>query len=71
MKLAIWHVACVVLLDGLKHMGHARGNYAGQGWAQVGQVDLTWTNNGPKELWLGLTIEVKVYGDVFLKEITD
>ena len=31
----------MVLLDGLKHMGYRRGNYAGQGWAQVGQVDLT------------------------------
>ena len=25
LKLAIFHVACVVLLDGLKHMGHGRG----------------------------------------------
>ena len=49
-------------------MGHGWVNYVGQGWAQVGQVDLTWTTIGPKELILGCTIEVKVYGDVFLKE---
>ena len=54
----------MVLLDGLKHMGHGRGNYAGQGWAQVGRVDLTWTNIRPKELTLGLTIEVKVLGRI-------
>ena len=40
MSLAIFHVACVVLLDGLKHMGHGRGYCEKQGWAQVGQVDL-------------------------------
>ena len=57
----------MVLLDGLKHMAHGRGNYAGQGWAQVGQVDLTWTNIGPKELCLGLTIQVKVLGQFMLK----
>ena len=58
----------MVLLDGLNHMGHGSVNYVEQGLAQVGQVDLTWTIIGPKELWLGFTIEVKVYGDVFLKE---
>ena len=47
-------------------MGHGRGNYAGQGWAQVGQVDLIWTNYGQKGLSLGLTIEVKVSGRIKL-----
>ena len=49
------------------YMGHGRGNYAGQGWAQVGQLDLTWTNIGPKELCLGLTIQVKVLGHLMLE----
>ena len=31
----------MVLFDGLKHLGHGRGNYEKQGWAQVGQVDPT------------------------------
>ena len=58
----------MVLLDGLKHMGHGWVNYLDQGWAQVGQVDLLWTNIGPKELSLRHTIEVKVYGGQFLEE---
>ena len=66
-RLAIFHVDCVVLLDGLKHMVHGRGNYARQGWAQIGQVGLTWTNIGPKELCLGLTIQVKVLGQLKLE----
>ena len=41
-------------------MAHGSVNYAGQGWTQVGQVDLMGTNYGSKGLCLGLTIKVKV-----------
>ena len=54
-------------MDGLKHMDNGRGNYAGQGWAQVGQVDLIWTNYEPKWLLLGLAIQVKVLGQMKLE----
>ena len=62
------HLVLLVLLDGLKHMGHGAVNYLDWGWAQVGQVDLLWTNIGPKELSLGCTIEVKVNGGRSLEE---
>ena len=42
MKLAEFHVDCVVLLNGLKHMSHGSVNYEKQGWAQVGQVGQLW-----------------------------
>ena len=58
----------MVLFDGLKHMGHGRGKYEKHGWAQVGQVDPTWTNYGQKELILGFKIQVKVYGTDLLEE---
>ena len=71
MRLEELHVACVVLLDGLKHMAHGSVKYLVQRWAQVGQVDLIWTNVGPKWLCLGCTIEVKVNGGIKLEERTD
>ena len=46
-------------------MGQGKGNYENHGWAQVGQVDPTWTNYDQKELMLGLTIKDKVYGIKF------
>ena len=49
-------------------MCHGRGNYEKQGWAQVGQVDPTWTNSGQKELILGFKIQDKVYGINLLEE---
>ena len=39
-------------------------------WAKVGQVDLFLTKVGPKELCLGLTIEVKVIGKRKFEERT-
>ena len=56
----------MVPMDELKHMGHGRGYYWKQGWAQVGQVDPTGTNYGKIGLMWGLTIEVKVNGIEFL-----
>ena len=35
----------MVLLDGLKHMAHGLVNYLEHGWAQVGQVDSTFSCN--------------------------
>ena len=51
-----------MLLKGLRHMAHGAVNYEKQGWAQVGQVDLLWTNIGAKKPTMGCTIEVKVLG---------
>ena len=48
-------------------MGQGRGNYGNHGWAQVGQVDPTWTNYGKKRLSLGLMFKVKVDGIIKLE----
>ena len=39
--LVITHLVLMVLLKGLRHMANGRGYYENQGWAQVGQVDLS------------------------------
>ena len=44
------------------HMAHGSVKYGKQGWAQVGQVDLLWTNIGAKKPNMGCTIEVEVLG---------
>ena len=51
-----------MLLKDLRHMAHGAVNYEKQGWAQVGQVDLLWTNIWAKKRIMGCTIEVKVLG---------
>ena len=68
MKLEVFHVNCVVLFDGPRHMGHGRGNYEKQGWAQVDHVDPTWTNYGQKELILGFKFNIKLMAFICLKK---
>ena len=66
-SLELLHVACVVLFDELKHMAHGAVNYEKQGWAQVGQVDLLWTNIGAKKPNMGCIIEIIVLGRIELE----
>ena len=51
----------------LGHMTHGSVNHEKQGWAQVGQVDLLWTNIGAKKPNMGCTVEVKVLGRIELE----